>query len=352
MGNPVTQILMVAPAWVGDFVMAQSLFRVIKARNPSVQIDILAPKHSGPLAERMPEIRRFIELPLGHGQLELGVRYRIAQQLRATNYDQAILLPNSFKSGLIPWLARIPKRTGWMGECRIGLVNDMRRLDPKQYPLMVERFVALAYDKKEIPATLDCPRPRLVVKPDSLQATLASLGIPMPTRPVWALCPGAEYGPAKRWPAEYYGELAKRLIDEGADVWLFGSPKEAFLGETIQARCDGRAFNVIGRTQLAQAIDLLSCVTGVVTNDSGLMHVAAALDRPMLALYGSSSPSFTPPLSDKVRILNLNLPCSPCFQRECPLQHFKCMNDMTPDDVYAQLQSLKTEYCDHARIDR
>lgn len=346
-----SQILMVAPAWVGDFVMAQSLFRVLKARS-DVEIDVLAPKHSGPLAERMPEIRHFIELPLGHGQLGLKTRYAIARQLRQTGYDQAILLPNSFKSGLIPWFAGIPTRTGWMGECRFGLVNDMRYLDPKQYPLMVERFVALAYDKKNIPATLDCPRPRLVVKPESLSATFASLGMSAPTRPVWALCPGAEYGPAKRWPAEYYGEIARRLIDGGADVWLFGSPKEAFLGETIQAHCEGRAFNVIGRTQLAQAIDLLSCVTGVVTNDSGLMHVAAALDKPMIALYGSSSPSFTPPLSDKVHVLNLNLPCSPCFERVCPLQHFKCMNDMLPDYVYAQIQSLIQTECRDAHTDR
>ncbi|MFI4955978.1 MAG: lipopolysaccharide heptosyltransferase II [Gammaproteobacteria bacterium] len=344
MAKPVSQILMVAPAWVGDFVMAQSLFRVLKAANPDVQIDIIAPKHSGPLAERMPEIRNFIELPLGHGQLELKTRYAIGKKLRDTHYDQAIVLPNSFKSALIPWFAKIPKRTGWMGECRVGLLNDVRRLDPKEYPLMVERFVALAYDKKNIPSKLDCPRPRLVVKPDSLSATFASLGMEAPTRPVWALCPGAEYGPAKRWPAEYYGELARRLIADGADVWLFGSPKEAFLGDTIQAHCEGRAFNVIGRTQLAQAIDLMSCVTGVITNDSGLMHVAAALDKPMIALYGSSSQSFTPPLSDKVRVLNLQLSCSPCFERVCPLQHFKCMNDMLPEYVYSHVQTLRRDY--------
>jgi heptosyltransferase-2 len=264
--------------------------------------------------------------------------------LREKKYDQAIVLPNSFKSALIPWFAKIPTRTGWMGECRVGLLNDVRRLDPKEYPLMVERFVALAYDKKEIPSKLECPRPRLVVKPDSLTATFASLNMEAPKRPVWALCPGAEYGPAKRWPAEYYGELARRLIADGGDVWLFGSPKEAFLGETIQAHCDGRAFNVIGKTQLAQAIDLMSCVTGVITNDSGLMHVAAALDKPMIALYGSSSQSFTPPLSDKVRVLNLQLSCSPCFERICPLQHFKCMNDMLPEYVYSHVQTLRRDY--------
>jgi heptosyltransferase-2 len=300
----------------------------------------------------MPEIRHFIELPLGHGQLALKTRYALGCQLRKTGYDQAIVLPNSFKSGLIPWFAGIPKRTGWMGECRIGLLNDMRRLNPSQYPMMVERFVALAYEKGSIPEKLDCPRPRLVVQPDSLTATFTALGIERPTGPVWVLCPGAEYGPAKRWPAEYYGDIAHRLIQDGAQVWLLGSPKEAFLGETIQARCEGRAFNAIGRTQLAQAIDLLSCATGVVTNDSGLMHVAAALDKPMIALYGSSSPVFTPPLSDKVRILDLKLSCSPCFERVCPLQHFKCMNDMLPEYVYTQIQSLQTEYCDHARIDR
>ncbi len=338
------QILIVGPAWVGDFVMSQSLYRVLKAKNPDVKIDILAPKHSGPLAERMPEIRHFIELPLGHGQLELKTRYALGKKLRATGYDQAIVLPNSFKSAMVSWFANIPKRTGWLGECRFILLNDARRLNRKQYPLMVERFVALAFDRKNIPPTFDCPRPRLVVNSDSLKTTLAALGMTMPTRPVWALCPGAEYGPAKRWPAEYFGELARHLIDQGMDVWLFGSAKEDFLGETIQARCENRAYNLIGRTQLAQAIDLLSCVSGVVSNDSGLMHVAAALDKPMIALYGSSSPTFTPPLSDKVRILNLNLPCSPCFQRVCPLQHFKCMNDMLPEYVLSQLDLLRRDY--------
>jgi heptosyltransferase-2 len=344
MTSPVKQMLIVAPAWVGDFVMSQSLYRVLKAQHPDMHIDIIAPKHSGPLAERMPEIRHFIELPLGHGQLELKTRYTIAQTLRQTQYDQASLLPNSFKSALIPWFAAIPKRTGWMGECRFLLLNDIRKLDPQQYPLMVERFVALAYDKKNIPATLDCPRPRLVVKPESLQHTLSSLGMTMPTRPVWAFCPGAEYGPAKRWPPEYFGDIARSLIDEGADVWIFGSNKEAFLGDIIQSRCGNRAHNLIGKTQLAQAIDLLSCATGVISNDSGLMHVAAALDKPMVALYGSSSPTFTPPLSDKVRILNLNLSCSPCFERVCPLQHFKCMNDMLPEYVLSQIHLLRRDY--------
>ncbi len=302
---------------------------------PAVQIDMLAPKHSGPLAARMPEIREFIELPIGHGELKFKTRFAIAQRLRSTKYDQAIVLPNSFKSALIPFLAGIPVRTGWIGECRFGLLNDIRRLDPAQYPLMVERFVALAYPRHQVPAKLECPRPQLSV--DRSGATSA-------TRPVWAFCPGAEYGSAKRWPAEYFGDLAEILINEGNDVWLFGSAKEAFLGEVIQARCGGRARNLIGQTQLADAIDLLSCASGVVTNDSGLMHVSAALDKPMVALYGSSSATFTPPLSDKVRILNLHLSCSPCFERVCPLQHFKCMNDMLPSHVYSQIQSLLSEH--------
>jgi len=326
------KILIVGPAWVGDMIMAQSLFKLLKQRQPDVVLDVLAPAWTFSLLNRMPEVSRAIELPLTHGELKLKQRYQLAKELRTHQYDQAIVLPNSFKAALIPWFARIPKRTGWLGECRYVALNDIRRLDKKRYPLMIEQFMALGLDPEE---PLPSPRfhPSFQVSQTSQQATLAKYQPIWRGRPILALCAGAEYGPAKRWPEEYFAQVAKQKIADGWDVWLFGSPKDRPVTEKIMQLTDNQCENISGRTVLSETIDLLSLVSGVVTNDSGLMHMAAALQKPLVALYGPTSPNFTPPLSADASVLQLQLSCQPCFERHCPLKHQRCMRDLTPELV-------------------
>lgn len=335
---PAKRILVVGPSWVGDAVIAQSLFRRLKEDHPGCRLDVLSPAWTEGLLQRMPEVDQVISNPFGHGQLRLAERYRFARSLRKNGYGQAFVLPNSLKAALIPFLAGIPQRTGFVGEMRYGIVNDARRLDKQQLPLMVERFAILAEPKGQ-PLRRPVLRPQLAVSPAQQQAVLDKFGLQR-GRPVTALCIGAEYGPAKRWPAQHFAALARQLAQAGHAVWIIGSPKDTpVAAEVAAASSGGAAVNLCGQTSLADAIDLLACANQVVSNDSGLMHVAAALDKPMAALFGSSSPSFTPPLSGRAKVVSLKLACSPCFKRECPLGHFKCMNDLQPAQVEAALQA-------------
>ena len=337
------KILIVGPSWVGDMVMAQALFITLKQQQPDCSIDVLAPDWSLPILERMPEVRKGIAMPVGHGKLNLGMRIDLAAKLEAEQYDQAILLPNSLKSALVPWLAKIPHRTGWRGEMRYGLLNDIRLLKKSAYPLMVRRFVALAH-KPFAPLPDDLPRPSLVVDASRVDDLLQRYGFNQ--QPFIALCPGAEFGPAKRWPENHYAEVARSYIDRGWQVALFGSANDiaviesiiALLPEDQQSAC----IDLAGETELAEAVDILSAASAVVSNDSGLMHVAAALARPMAVIYGSTSPDFTPPLSDNVAIEKLDVECGPCFKRECPLNdnQMHCLKNLSPQRVITALDAL------------
>lgn len=331
-------ILVVAPAWVGDMVMANSLFRLLRERHPRAPIDVLAPPWTAPLATRMPEIRQAHVLGVGHGQLQLATRIGLGRRLREERYGQAILLPNTLKSALTPFAAKIPRRTGYRGEFRYGLLNDVRRLDRTRLPLTVERFLALGMDAHEA-LPRDWSKPRLVVDPDSQRETLARLALVIPDGPLLALCPGAEFGPAKRWPVAHFVTLAQRWQAEGGGVWLFGSPKDRVVSAAIADQVPG-AVDLTGRTGLAEAVDLLALSTAVVSNDSGLMHAAAALDRPLVALFGSSSASHTPPLGQRQTVLSLALDCQPCFRRECPLGHLRCLTELAPERVWSALGTL------------
>ena len=337
-------ILIIGPSWVGDMVMAQTLFSCLQQRHPGCAIDVLAPEWSRPILERMPEVRQTLSFPLGHGVLDIATRRKIGKNL-AGRYDQAILLPNSLKSALLPWFAGIAKRTGWKGEMRYGLLNDLRTLDKERYPLMIERFMALAFEPgAELPTPY--PRPSLQIDPLSREAALGKFALSL-DRPVLALCPGAEFGEAKRWPAEYYAKVAELKIRAGWQVWLFGSQNDHPGGEEIRLRLipglREECVNLAGSTSLAEAIDLLSCATAVVSNDSGLMHVAAALNRPLVAVYGSTSPQFTPPLADQVEIVRLGLECSPCFERTCRFGHYDCLRELKPRPVMEALGRLVSD---------
>lgn len=330
-------ILVVGPSWVGDMVMASVLFQLLRARQPQARIDVLAPGWSLPLLARMPEVNHGIEMPVGHGRLGLRTRWQLARSLRG-RYDQAIVLPGSLKSALVPWLAGIARRTGYRGEQRYGLLNDMRQLRPAELPLMVQRYAALALDVRapvaaDLPAEL--PRPRLRVDRARQAALRADLGLDA-RQPAVALLPGAEFGPSKQWPLAHYAAAARSLLALGHAVWVLGSPKDAEAGRLIAEQAPG-TIDLCGRTRLEDAVDLLAAASGCISNDSGLMHVAAALDVPLVALFGSTSPEHTPPLSPAAQVLRLGLDCAPCFQRTCPLGHHRCLRDISPAQVLAAL---------------
>lgn len=341
------KILVIGPSWVGDMMMSQSLYRTLKAEYPSAEIDVMAPAWCRPLLARMPEVNQALAMPLGHGALGLGERRRLGRALRANRYDRAYVLPNSFKSALVPFFADIPQRTGWRGEMRYGLLNDVRVLDKAAFPLMVQRYVALAYDKGRIQRADDLPQPllwpQLQVNDAEIAETAAAFNL-TDSRPIVGFCPGAEFGPAKRWPHYHYATLAQKLIESGCQIALFGSAKDHEAGEQIRAALqeDARDFclNLAGKTQLEQAVILIASCRAVVSNDSGLMHVAAALNKPLIALYGPSSPDFTPPLSDKARVIRLISGYHKVRKGDAEQGYHQSLIDIQPQQVLDALTPL------------
>ncbi len=331
------KILIIGPSWVGDMVMAQGLFKALKMRYPHTPIDVLAPAWSAPLTARMPEINESIPMAISHGELALPKRAALAKHLQTKQYQRCYVLPNSFKSALIPFWAKIKRRVGWRGEWRYGLLNDIRTLDKKRYPLMIERYIALAFEKETPKHAL--LRPSLQVTTQGVRDALIKYGLSL-EKPILVLCPGAEFGPSKRWPESYYGTLANDYLARNWQVWILGSPKDSMVAAQIQAVTKQGCVDLTGKTGLGEAIDLMSQAKLVVTNDSGLMHIAAALGITLVALYGSTSPQFTPPLADKVAILQEKIACSPCFKRQCPLQHHQCMQQLTVEKVLAAADKL------------
>lgn len=374
--------LVVAPAWVGDMVMAHTLVSLLKGRHPPAEIHLLAPPATAPLGQRMPGVDAVHELAVGHGELGIARRRRLARKMRALDFDTAYVLPNSFKSALIPWWAGIRRRTGWHGEARYGVLNDRRRLDAGRYPRMIDRFMALALPEGE-PLPESWPRPQLRVDENNRRSAIERLDLdpacsraserplgecldldddpdrngdvdenvePLRSesldrddepdlklgRPVLALCPGAEYGEAKRWPAARFAAVAKDRMRRGHAVWLLGSAADTKVAGEIAAAAPG-AMDLTGRTSLLDAVDLLSLAEAVVTNDSGLMHIACALGRRVIAVYGSTSPEFTPPLGSLTTVIENELDCRPCFQRQCPLVHLNCLRGIAPERVIAAM---------------
>lgn len=326
------KILIMGPSWVGDMVLAQSLFKILKQQKPGCIIEVAAPGWTLPLLERMPEVDAAIPLPFKHGQLALRERIRFGRHLKDRHYTQSIMLTNSLKSAILPAASGIKRRTGFLGEMRYGLLNDIRPLDKTRLPRTVDRFVALGVNPDAaIPSAI--PNPTLVASKENALACLKKMDIDVPQAPVLGLCPGAEYGEAKRWPIAYYAEVARAAYAHGWQVWLFGSEKDVPFTAEINQLSNMVCLDLGGRTKLGDAIDLMSLCTAVVSNDSGLMHVAAALDKKLIAIYGSSDPHHTPPMSSKAVIEYLGLECSPCFQRECPLGHLNCLKQISPKHI-------------------
>ena len=345
MPQTIHKTLIIGPSWIGDMVMAQSLFKTIKKNNANARIDVLALAWTKPLLDRMPEVNKAITMPISHGVFGWNMRKEIGRELRAEHYDQAIVLPNSWKSALIPWFANIPIRTGWRGEMRYGLLNDIRVLDKSALPMMVQRYVSLAYSPSQADSAPDYPKPLMVANtpPERFKISLK------PHQKRLILCPGAEFGTAKQWPATHYAELADTLIQRGWQTLILGSEADKPIANEIIGNINpertSSIFNLCGKTALSDAIDLLDTADLVVSNDSGLMHIAAALQKTLFAIYGPTSPSFTPPLSDNAHITKINVDCGPCFQRECPEKHHNCMRNITSKQIinlaYNSLSSLK-----------
>lgn len=330
------KILVLGPAWVGDMVLAQSLFITLKQQNPNCQINVAAPAWTLPLLERMPEITHAVALPFKHGEFAFWERIRFGKSLRNASYTQAIILTNSLKSAILPFAANIPRRTSFLGEMRYGLINDIRPLDKTKLPRTVDRFVTLGLAKNtKLPSIL--PNPKILANNKHALAALTKLGNKKPSQKVLGLCPGAEYGEAKRWPTEYYAEAAKAALAKGWEVWIFGSEKDIPYTQKINQLTENRCLDLGGKTNLGEAIDLMDLCDTVISNDSGLMHVAAALDKNLIAIFGSSTPHHTPPMSNKSHIEYLGLPCSPCFERTCPLKNpddqMQCLKKITPKSV-------------------
>ena len=322
--------------------MAQTLFKLLKQRIPDLIIDVLASNVTRPILLRMPEVHQTLSLPFGHGELKFFQRWKMGRDLQVKGYDQAIILPNSFKSAVLPYAAKIPVRTGWQRELRGWLLNDGRKLNKNKLPLMIQRFIALGLPKgMEVPTSPLWPELR--IDADNTIKVLRKLELNAKDKPMMAICPGAEYGPAKRWLPQYYAEVAMAKIKEGWQVWIFGGPKDQQVASEIQNNANHSCIDLTGKTSLLDAIDLMALSRVVVTNDSGLMHIAAAVNRPLVVIYGSSSPQFTPPLANRVKILSLNLECSPCFKRICPLGHFRCMRDLKAAKVLQALNEVENK---------
>ncbi len=325
--------LVVAPQWIGDAVMAEPLLRSLHARGERVSVGALP--WVAPVFRAMPQVAEVIEWPFQHGGLQWRARRQLAAQAQG-RFDVAYVLPNSIKSALLPFLAGIPKRVGYLGEARVGLLTHRLKNPPRdQRPPMVQWYSALSGEQGLLPE-----RPRLCLEAATVDASLLAHGLRRGAYLVFA--PGAEFGPAKRWPEARFAELAQQV---DMPVVLLGAPKEAELCAAIATKAPGNCLDLCGKTTLAQALALISAAWCAVSNDSGLMHVAAAFGVDQVALFGSSSPLHTPPLNDRAKVVWLKhdllyqppLDCAPCFQRQCPLGHMRCLNDIQADRVVALL---------------
>ncbi|VFP82198.1 lipopolysaccharide heptosyltransferase II [Candidatus Erwinia haradaeae] len=341
------KILVIGPSWIGDMMMSHSLYRTLKTNNPKTIIDVIAPNWCKPLISRMPEVRKALTMPLNHGILNLKERWRLSQRLRTSCYDQALVLPGSFKSALIPFLASIPRRTGWRGEMRYGLLNDIRILNHTNFPLMVHRYIALGYEKKNIHSINDLPKPlclpRLTVSDKEKKTTLNTFNIDY-KRPIISLCPGTAHGLAKCWPFYHYAELTKHLINLGYQILLLGSTNEKYTGivilQGIPKKNRKYCCNFIGKTNLEEAVILISCSHAIISNDSGLMHIAAALNQPLIALYGPSDPGFTPPLSKNARVIHLMSNKDKIKTNDIHAGYHPSLIKITPEKVITELKIL------------
>lgn len=322
-------ILIIGPSWVGDMVMAQCLFSALKERFPDHAIDVVAPDWAAPLLGRMQEVRSRIDAPFKRREAGLADRWRLGRSLRG-RYDRAYVMPGSWKSALVPFFAGVRNRTGYLREMRYGLLNEIVPLPEARKRKTAQGFFDLAGGGQ-------FRAPHLSVDKENQARLLTEHGL-QPDK-FAAFMPGAEFGPAKRWPSEHYAGLARELAARGIAVALFGSPNDKPVTAEIAQLAPG-VVDLAGRTRLEDAIDLIAAARIAITNDSGLMHVAAAVGIPVVAVYGSTSPENTPPLAEHRELVWLHLDCSPCHQKTCPLGHLNCLKTLEVGRVLAAAERL------------
>jgi heptosyltransferase-2 len=342
------RILIIAPNWIGDAVMSQPLLANLQDIYSQCQIDVVASSWVAPIYRACKEVNQVIEAKLEHKQLQWSLRKQLAKQLEKNQYDVCYVLPNSLKSAIIPWLANIPLRVGYRGEMRFGLINIALDNPSKlNRPPMVNHYLALsnALEHSIEMDTNEVAKPTLNISSAAKESVRAKLQAASVNEAlIYVLCPGAEYGVTKRWPTEHFANLAQQLIHNETDahVILLGSKADHALANSIQDQASHlpKIHNWCGSTSLDEAIAIIGMSQALVSNDSGLMHIGAALKVPQVAIFGSSDPHHTPPLSNQAKVLWLNLPCSPCHKRQCPLGHLKCLKDILPETVLSAIQTL------------
>ncbi|WP_342766857.1 lipopolysaccharide heptosyltransferase II [Undibacterium pigrum] len=339
MQSPASRILVIAPNWIGDAVMAQPLLQLLKRDHPQAAIDVLAPSWVAPVLRAMVEVDTVLETPFKHGSLQLRERWRYAQILRQRGYAAAYVLPNTLKFALLPWMAGIKKRVGYKGESRYGLINVMHH-DSKPAPRAMVAFYAALASKPVTELVQSFPKPRLQITAAQIDAVLQDMGLSA-QQPLICFAPGAEFGNAKRWPVSHFAELARTILQAHPDaqIVLLGSPKDVEVCQQIKQACPA-VHQFAGKTKLDQALALIAASNAMVSNDSGLLHIASAFNRPVIAIYGPTDPNHAPPFSDIAHSLSLRLACAPCKQRECPLGHHDCMNKLTSQMVWQPLEVI------------
>lgn len=339
------RILVIAPSWLGDIIMSQALLKALKSLHPSCEITVYAPAYALPVVARMKEAAHAIENPFGHGQLLLMKRWQEGRKLRKLGFDTCFVLPNSIKSALVPFFAGIPDRRGFKGEGRYFLLSSMR-CNKNDYPRMADRYVALAFAKDQVRRASDLPKwelPALELRepsPELLSRLKLDFG-----KPALALGCGASYGPAKIWPAEYFAEVCKWWVRKTGGLCIaFGTKSDAAAANAVEKALSGEALshfrNIAGLTKVDEALDLLGKCGAAVCNDSGLMHTAAAAGVPQADIFGSTSATYTPPLSNKAACIESSEPCRPCFERTCPKGTYACLRGISPERVIKALGSV------------
>ena len=336
------RVIIIAPSWIGDAVMSHSLIKKISVDEGTNSIDVFANNTVATIYNPMPEVDEVLINPFDHGELKIIERYRISGKLRERGYTTAYILPNSYKSALIPFMAGIPNRVGYTGEGRIRIINKRHKKIKNKNPLLVDQYLKLADGNNVTPSTKR-ENPKLTISRTEYKSTLDKYRIASDTRYV-CLCPGAEYGSAKKWPSVHFARLSEYLQDDGLTPIMLGGPNDVTTGRHVKNASNCELIDLTGMTSLKEAIHILSRAICVVTNDSGLMHISAALDKPTIALFGSSSPRFTPPLSDRAVIISLALDCSPCFERICPLGHTNCLTNITPKEVHKKISAIQLSH--------
>ena len=324
--------LVVGPAWVGDMVMAQALYKAINRHSNSAEIHVVAPAWSRPLLDRMPEITKVHDLDVKHGELGLQKRYQLGKSLKCELFDQALILPRSYKAALVPMFAQITKRVGELGEFRYGLVNHVLSSNKNKGLPTACNYLRYAEINADINQVKNEFAPALTVDSENQARVIDAFGISQAS-PLIACMVGAEYGPSKQWPKQHFVGLIDQLTAQGLEVCILGSQKDADIADEIETSCRQKVSNLCGKTSLLDVIDILASCSAAVSNDSGLMHIAAAVDVPVVAMYGATSPVYTPPLHPKAKSFYMKLECSPCWKRSCQYQHYRCLKDILPEQV-------------------